>query len=178
MDVRRELNIIHDKYRRYHNVAGEYTVWYEFLNLGTNTTSNSVYNDVYDEGVYGTGGRNYKSGVTIPVLVAEETEDARRSIADGRQPTQTIQLRLSIKDMRDAGIESVWEYQPHLNDIFLYDGRFYGVSDYRVRGRLKSEVFVTVQGYEIYVDQEMVNDVIPTVGNINAPWPTSLPIIG
>ena len=81
--------------------------------------------------------------------------------------------------MRDAGIENVWEYQPHLNDIFIYDGRFYGLSDYRVRGRLKAEVFVIVQGFEIYVDQEFVNDIgPPALTTINAPWPTSLPTIG
>jgi hypothetical protein len=179
MDVRREINSIHEKYRKYQHITSEFVVWYPFLPLGTNVTTTSVYDDVYDEGIYGAGGRKYGDGVVIPVLLVTETEDARRSIADGRQPTQTIEAKISIRDMRDAGIENVWEYQPHLNDIFIYDGRFYGLSDYRVRGRLKAEVFVIVQGFEIYVDQEFVNDIgPPALTNINAPWPTSLPTIG
>lgn len=178
MDVRRELNHLNKEFRRYHNVASEFVVWYEIEPLGTNTNTNSVYNDVYDEGVRGPGGRRYKSGIVVPVLLASESEDARRSIPDGRQPVQTIEIKAAIKDLRDAGISTVWEYQNHLNDIFLYDGRFYGVSDYRVRGRLKNEVFVIVQGFELYIDQEFTNDVTPTLSNTNYPWPTILPVIG
>lgn len=178
MDVRRELNLINGHFRRHHNVANEFVVWYEFIPLGTNTTQSSVYDDVYDEGVRQTGGRKYTSGVPVPVLLISETEDARRAIPDGRQPVQTIEFKSAVKDFRDAGITAVWEYQNHLNDIFLYDGRFYGVSDYRVRGRLKSEVLLIVQGFELYIDQEFVNDDPPDLVTNNFPWPTRLPIIG
>lgn len=178
MDVRRELNLINKEFRRYHNVANEFVVWYEFIPLGSSTAQNSVYDDVYDEGVRQTGGRKYKSGVIIPVLLVAEMEDARRAIPDGRQPVQTIEFKAAAKDFRDVGISEVWEYQHHLNDIFLYDGRFYGVSDYRVRGRLKSEVLIIVQGFELYIDQEFINDEAPVIGTINMPWPTNLPAIG
>lgn len=178
MDVRRELNLINKEFRRYHNVASEFVVWYEFIPLGNSVSQSSVYDDVYDEGVRSTGGRKYKSGVVVPVLLISETEDARRSIPDGRQPVQTIEMKAAIKDFRDVGIATAWEYQNHLNDIFMYDGRFYGVSDYRVRGRLKSEVLVIVQGFELYIDQEFINDEAPTLGTTNMPWPTSLPAIG
>lgn len=178
MDVRRELNHLNKEFRRHHNVANEYVVWYEIEPFGTNTSTNSVYDDVYDEGVRGVGGRKYKKGIILPVLLVSEMEDSRRSIPDGRQPVQTIELKASIKDFREAGITTVWEYQNHLNDLFLYDGRIYGLSDYRVRGRLKNEVFVIIQGFEIYVDQEFVNDEPPEVANVYYPWPTILPIIG
>lgn len=178
MDVRRELSHLNKEFRRYHNVANEFVVWYEFEPLGTNVTTNSVYNDVYDEGIRGPGGKKYKNGVVVPVLLASESEDSRRSIPDARQPVQTIEIKAAIKDFREAGIEAVWEYQNHLNDLFLYDGRIYGVSDYRVRGRLKNEVLLIIQGFEIYVDQEFVNDEPPTLNNVYYPWPTILPIIG
>lgn len=178
MDVRRELNHLNKEFRRYHNVADEFVVWYEIEPLGTNVPTNSVYDDVYDEGIKGPGGRKYKEGVVLPVLIVSEAEDSRRSIPDGRQPVQTIEFKAAIKDFRDAGVSEVWEYQKHLNDIFLYDGRIYGISDYRVRGRLKNEVLIIVQGFEIYVDQEFVNDEPPALGNDYYPWPTILPIIG
>lgn len=177
MDVRRELNHLNKEFRRYHNVANEFVVWYEFEPLGE-SNNNSTYDDVYDEGIRGVGGRKYKNGIVVPVLLASESEDSRRSIPDGRQPVQTIEIKASIKDFREAGISTVWEYQNHLNDVFLYDGRIYGVSDYRVRGRLKNEVFVIIQGFEIYVDQEFVNDEPPALANVIYPWPTILPIIG
>lgn len=177
MDVRRELNLINGHFRRHQNVSNEFVVWYEFIPLGSNTTQTSVYDDVYDEGVRQTGGRKYRPGVVVPALLVSETEDARRSIPDGRQPVQTIEFKASAKDFRNAGVSAVWEYQNHLNDIFLYDGRFYGVSDYRVRGRLKSEVLLIIQGFELYIDQEFVNDEAPTIGTISLPWPTNLPVI-
>lgn len=178
MDVRRELNHLNKEFRRYHNVANEFVVWYEFEPLGSAPQTNSVYDDVYDEGVRGPGGKKYKNGVVVPVLLASETEDSRRSIPDARQPVQTIELKAAIKDFREAGISTTWEYQNHLNDIFLYDGRIYGISDYRVRGRLKNEVLLIIQGFEIYVDQEFVNDEPPTLVDTIYPWPTILPIIG
>lgn len=177
MDIRRELNHLNKEFRRYHNVANEFVVWYEFEPIGE-SANNSVYDDVYDEGIRGPGGRKYKSGIAVPALLVSEKEDSRRAIPDGRLPVQTIELKAAIKDFREAGITTVWEYQNHLNDIFLYDGRIYGISDYRVRGRLKAEVFVIIQGFEIYVDQEFVNDEPPTLGPTIYPWPTILPILG
>ena len=178
MDVRRELHHLNKEFRRHHNVANEFVVWYEIEPIGENPVVNSLYDDVYDEGVRGPGGRKYKNGIVVPVLLISETEDARRAIPDGRQPVQTIEVKASIKDFKDAGISNTWEYQYHLNDLFIYDGRIYGVSDYRVRGRLKDEVLVLIQGFEIYVDQEFVNDEAPTLVDAIYPWPTILPIIG
>lgn len=178
MDVRRELNHLNKEFRRHHNVANEFVVWYELEPLGEVTVTNSVYDDVYDEGIRGPGGRKYKSGAIIPILLSSEAEDSRRSIPDGRQPVQTMEFKASIEDFRKVGISTSWEYQNHLNDMFLYDGRLYGVSDYRVRGRLKNEVLVIIQGFEVYIDQEFVNDEPPALVNTIYPWPTILPIIG
>ena len=90
-----------------------------------------------------------------------------------------MNLFVPFNAMRNAGIEAVWEYRNHLNDIFLYDGRFFSVFDYAVRGRVKGEVFVLIQGQELYVDQEFVNDNnFPELSSNNLPWPASLPKIG
>lgn len=178
MDVRRELGIINKHFRRHHDVAGETIVWYEFEPLGPDS-ADSIYDDIYDEGIPGVGGRQYKSGVVLPVLLSSENEDQRRAIPEGRLPLQTINMFISIADMQDAGISSPWEYKPHLNDIFSYDGRYYSVYNYRVRGRLRDDVFVLVDGQEILIDQEFPNDPGPEILRIdNYPWPATLPTLG
>lgn len=178
MDVRRELGIINKHFRRHHEVAGETVVWYEFKPLGSASVS-SIYDDIYDEGVPGVGGRQYKTGVILPVLLASENEDQKRAIPEGRQPVQTMNMFVSIADMRDAGIEYPWEYRNHLNDIFSYDGRYYSVYDYRVRGRLRDDVFALVAGQEIMIDQEFINDPGPEILRVDDyPWPAALPTLG
>lgn len=178
MDVRRELAHINKHFKRFRDVSELSIVWYEFIPLGS-ASVNSVYDDVYDEGIRSTGGKSYKPGVALPVLLASETEDERRAIPDGRQPTQTVQLFASMKDMKDAGIDQPWEYRFHLNDIFVYDGRYYNVYSYRVRGVIKDEVFVLISGYETFVDEELVNDPGPeTLGVDLYPWPSALPNLG
>lgn len=177
MDVRRELDIIHKHFRRHHKVANETVVWYEFNTLGS-ASVNSIYDDVYDEGIRGTGGKSYKDGVVIPIMLGSENEDQKRSIPEARQPVQTMDIFVSIKDLRDAGISTPYEYRDHLNDIFLYDGRYYSVYDYKVRGRLKDDIFVLISGQETFINQEFLNDPGPgALGLDNFPWPATLPII-
>lgn len=179
MDVRTELSLINKHFRRHHNVAQLTVVWYEFIPLGSTLATESVYDDVYDEGVRGVGGKKYKSGVVLPALLVAEQEDQRRAIADGRKPTQTISLFLPIKDMKDSGISDPWEYQNHLNDMFLFDGRYYNIHSYIVRGDIKNEVFVLVSGYESYIDEELINDPGPESTGIDTlPWPSGLPNLG
>lgn len=180
MNLHTELSLINKHFNKRHKEAGsEYLVWYEFIPLGTSASATSIYDDVYDESPSGTGGRKYKPGVVLPALLASETEDQRRAIPEGRLTLETMNLFVPVKAMRNAGIETVWEYRNHLNDIFLYDGRFFSVFDYAVRGRVKGEVFVLIQGQELYVDQEFVNDSnFPELSSNNLPWPASLPKIG
>lgn len=179
MITTREINEIRKHYRRFHRESGESIVWYEFVPLGTAASSSSVYDDVYDEGNYSTGGKRYTAGTVVPVLLITESEDQKRAIPEGRQPTQLVNFVASIQDFRDAGIDAPWEYQNHLNDIFQYDGRYFSVVSYRVRGRARDDVMIVVEGIEVYINQEMVND--PTIGGYEIPelpWPAAFPNIG
>ena len=179
MDTRRELSEIRKHYRRYHETAGEYVTWYEFVSFGTDAALTSLYDDVYDEAPYGLGGRKYGTGILLPVLMVTESEDQKRSIPEGRQPVQLTNFVASIDDMSAAGIYAPWEYQNHLNDMFAYDGRYFSVASYRVRGRARDDVMVVVEGFEVYVNQEMVNDIDAPSGfsTNNAPWPSTLPTL-
>lgn len=174
MDARRELSLIRKNYRQYHREVGETITWFEFERFGP---TGSSYDDVYDEGPQGAGGKKYKNGIVLPVIMITETEDTKRAIPEGRQPVQVVNTVLSIEDMRTAGMSQPFEYQQHLNDMFFYDGRYYSVSMYRVRGRAgRDDLLVVVEGIEVYVDEEMVNDPGPqAMGVQNYPWPATLP---
>ena len=175
MDTRRELALIRKNYRQYHNHTGEFITWFSFIPV---QAGGSVLDDVYDEGVRGNGGKKYEAGIVVPVLQITETEDTKRAIPEGRQPVQVVNVVLSIQDMREAGIPETYEYQRHLNDMFLYDARYYMVTMYRVRGRAKDDVLIVVEGVEVYIDQEMVNDPGPSPMSIeDYPWPASLPAL-
>lgn len=178
MDTRRELGLINKHIRQRNRDAGEYVVWYQFNPLDT---GGSTYDDVYDEGAPGIGGKTYDRGIVVPTIYVEEVEDSYRAIDDGRQPTQNIRLTVLFKDLVSVGIEDPREYRPHLNDVFEYDSRFYKIQDYRVRGRLhrfnpSGEAIVVVAGYEVFIDQEMPFSFGPRNPDIqDLPWPNTFP---
>lgn len=175
MDPRRELTHIRKNYRQYHRTIGEFIVWFPYIKTGTDGV---VYDDIYDEGNYLTGGKTYETGISVPVLMITETEDTKRAIPEGRQPVQVVNVVMSIEDMSTAGVPEPFEYQRHLNDMFFYDARYYSVSMYRVRGRAKDDVLVVVEGLEVYIDQEMVNDPGPMPMAVQShPWPANFPIL-
>lgn len=178
MEVRRELAAIRKHYREYQQKTNEYVIWFEFLPLGTNASTDSKYDDVYDEGIPGVGGKRYKAGITIPVLLVTESEDTKRAIPEGRQPVQLTNIVGSVQDFREAGVLDPYEYQKHLNDMFFYDGRYYSVASYKVRGRAQDDVLVVIEGIEIYINQEMLFDPGPSAMTTqNLPWPSKLPTV-
>ena len=175
-NVRREADHIWDTYRRYHRETGESLVWYELQPFGSTAATDSLYDDVYDEGLSSTGGLRYQTGIVLPVIQIQETEDTKRAQADGRLVVQTAIGVLSVKDMRDAGVSDVTEYRKHLNDMFFYDGRYYSISSYRVRGRGRDDVIITFEGIEKYLDQEFAFDPGPTAVATNTyAWPAAFP---
>jgi hypothetical protein len=172
MEIRRELDVINKHFDWMYRTQGEVVVWYEFLPVG----DGSEYDSVYDEGPAGNGGKAYKQGILLPVLRVQEREDQKRAIPEARLPFQNIMLFVSAKTMRDVGVENIWEYETHFNDMFKWDGRFYSVHDYMVRGRLRSEVYIMIEGLQVYVDDEMVNDPGPLeLSEEEPPWPSTLP---
>jgi len=175
MDVSRELGLINKHIRHRNQYAGESVVWYEFDPLQSDG-GGSLYDDIYDEGGPGSTGRMYKKGVKVPTIYITEIEDSYRAIPEGRQPVQNIQATVLFEDLKRAGINNPREYNQHLNDIFLYDHRYYKVSDYKARGRVDSEVIVLVNGYEVFPDQEMPYDTGPDgIFETRLSWPTSFP---
>lgn len=180
MDPRKELSLINKHIRQHHRDSmGEYLLWFEFMPLATAASAGSLYDDVYDEGAPGTGGRSYAGGLSIPTIYVEEFEDRFTAQEEGRQPTQNISATILFVDMERAGISNVSEYNTHLNDIIFYDNRYYKINEYRVRGRLPGDVLIAVQGYEVFLDQEFVFDPGPGVPVAqDLPWPSTFPAVG
>jgi hypothetical protein len=176
MDARREIALIRKNYKQYQRGTGEAITWFQFEPF---SPTGSEYDDVYDEAPYGAGGKKYKPGISVPVLMITETEDTKRAIPEGRQPVQVVNAVMSIEDMRNAGVDEPYEYQRHLNDMFFYDARYYSVSMFRVRGRAgRDDLLIVVEGVEVYVDQEMVNDPGPqSMAVQDYPWPETLPTL-
>lgn len=174
MDPRRELNQINRNIARQSRAVGEAIVWYEFIPFG----SGSEYDDVYDESPMGAGGLEYRPGVPLLALYVEELEDSNRSIEDGRQPIQNMRAVVPMYEFVKAGITEPWEYQQHLRDLFFYDGRYYKVIDFKVRGRLREDAIVSIEGNETYIDQEFTNAELTTANEPsvqNLPWPDTFP---
>jgi len=179
VDVRKELSLINKHIRQHNREAGEFIIWYEFDPFAGAASAGSFYDDVYDEGAPGDGGRRYLPGVRVPTIYVEEREDKFTMQEDGRQPTQNIYVAVLFNDMLQSGVTLPREYQPRLNDIFWYDSRFYKVSDFHVRGRLPSEVVIGIVGFEVYIDQEFNLDIPPTQPvTQDRPWPDTFPSVG
>jgi hypothetical protein len=165
MDVRREAREIWKHFERYQTDIGEAVIYFKF------DASLSSYDLVYDEGY-----RHYERGLRIPILWVDQSEATEDYAAEGRRPTQRIRLAVSAKQLHEAGISVtevhgnrltdgspslVWRYE-RVNDVFYYDNRYYEVSAFQIRGRVKGEdVIVGITGIETYPSDDQLFDFEP-----------------
>jgi hypothetical protein len=166
IDTRREVNHVFKEMNRYQNKIGEAVIWFKF-DLA------SSYDSVYDE-----GGKNYLKGIAVPVLWVDQMEESEAYAAEGRRPTQRIRFACSARSIDETGIDSteahggrLWDTKPsgkpwwddRLNDLIYYDGRFYEISNFQIRGRARQDVVIGVSGIETQPEDERVWDMFPTV---------------
>ena len=165
MDPRREVREIWRHFDGYQTMVGESCIWFRFDPL------NSSYDRVYDEGY-----RRYSPGIPIPILWVDQSEAAEDYAPEGRRPTQRVRLAVSAIKLYEAGISvteahgnrltdsspsSVWR-EDRVSDIFYYDNRYYEVSAFQIRGRVKGEdVILGVTGIETYPADDMILDYKP-----------------
>jgi hypothetical protein len=163
IDTRREALHIEREYTRYHQKVGESVVWYRF------DTVNSQYSSVYDE-----GGRSYLPGILVPILWVDQIESPEQYMPEGRRPVQTIRFAVSAKAMYEVGIgdreahgHRVWDeglvnntwFDDRSNDICYYNGRYYEISNFQIRGRIREDVVIGLTGTEVYIEDERIFDV-------------------
>jgi hypothetical protein len=165
MDPRLEVREIWKHMNRYHNTIGETILYYQF------DAENSHYDRVYDEGY-----RRYHVAVRIPVLWLDQQEATEDYSPEGRRPTQRLRLSVSAQSMYEAGISvtethgnrlqdispsEIWR-EDRMHDILYYDGRYYEISSFQIRGRVKGEdVIIGITSIETFPDDDMIFDFTP-----------------
>lgn len=175
VDVRREMKYIWKEYDKYFSTIGEEIIWFRF------DSQESRWDDVYDE-----GGLTYQTGIRIPVLWIDQIEDPEQYSGEGRRPTQRVRFACSSRSLRARGIgtdeahgagpfpspvyapdpsqigrDSAAWLDDRLNDIIFYDGRFYSVSNFQIRGRTpQGDIIIGIAGLEMQMD-EFPHDLFP-----------------
>lgn len=165
VDVRREARQIWKHFGRYQKDIGEALVYYRF------DADTSQYDSVYDEGF-----RRYHKGVRIAILWVDQTEATEDYASEGRRPTQRLRCAVSARDMYEAGMSvteavgnrlqdespsDIWR-RDRMNDIVWYDSRYFEISAYQIRGRLKGEdVIIGLTCIETFVSDDMIFDYKP-----------------
>lgn len=164
LDTRRELDHVFKELRRFHGKVGEAVIWFRF-------DLESSYDRVYDEGF-----KNYQSGVAVPVLWIDQQEDPKSYSAEGRRPTQRIRFSVSALSLANCGISPteahggrLWDVKPYgkpwwddrLNDLLYYDGRFWEISDFQIRGRARADMIVSIGGIETQPADDRIFDLFP-----------------
>jgi len=165
MDTRREALAIQRHFAWYHDTIGEAIIYFRF------DITASQYDRVYDEGF-----RKYLRGRRIPILWVDQMEAVEDYGAEGRRPTQRCRLAVAARPMYEAGISitevhgnrlqdgspsKIWR-DDRLHDLFYYDGRFYSVSGFQIRGRVQGEdVIIGVTGIEEFHADDLNLDFPP-----------------
>lgn len=159
IDMRREAAHIFKQMDRMQSVVGEAIVWFLF-------DLTSSYDRVYDE-----GNLNYHKGVLVPVLWIDQVEDVVNAAPEGRRPTVRLRTAMSARAIyetigknTEAHGGRTWDVKPanknwwddRGNDVLWYDGRFWQVSNFQIRGRAKElDVVIGVSAIEVQGDEQL-----------------------
>lgn len=152
MDDRRELSHIFRQYDRFSSGMGEEVMWWEV------DTAASSLDAVYDE----PGNRVYKTPVRVTVIQIDQGEPIEVDTHEGRHSTGTIHFGVTAQSLAEAGISFTHGHAPqHLNDVIYWDGRYFAVSDYEIRGRVRGDVLIGITAVETMLTEEFVFDTTP-----------------
>ena len=165
IDTRREAAKIDREFSRYHSQVGESVVWFPF------DVHNSGYSGTYDE-----GGRAYLPGRLVPMLWVDQIEAPEQYVPEGKRPVQGLRFAVSAKAMYEVGLSDreahghrIWDaglinntwLDDRSNDICYYNGRYYEISNYQIRGRIREDVIIGVTCTETYPEDEYTFDYSP-----------------
>ena len=165
MDTRREVREIWKHFGRFESDMGESLLYYAF------DAEDSEYDRVYDEGY-----RKYRPAMKIPILWVDQSEAPEDYAPEGRRPTQRLRCAVSAIKLWEAGISvteshgnrlqdtspsEIWRFDRN-HDILFYDGRYYEVASYNIRGRANGEdVIIGITGIETFPADDMFMDYAP-----------------
>jgi hypothetical protein len=152
VDDRRELNAIFRHYDRFTRGMGEQVEWFELDK--TNSTTHAVYDE--------SPNKVYYAPHRVTVVGIDQTEMPAEQSQEGRHTTNMIHFGVTAQALREAGVTNVHgQAQQHLNDVVAWDGRFFAVTSYQVRGRVRADVVIGVTAVEVMEFEEYVFDTNP-----------------
>jgi hypothetical protein len=162
IDTRRETAHIQREMERYSNQVGENVIWFKF------DPGNTTYDRVYNE-----SGRAYQPGRNVPTLWIDQGEAPEQYMPEGRRPYMTLRFACWASAISETGIGAqdaqghrTWDaslikntfFDDRLNDIVYYDGRYWEVTNFQIRGRLREDNVVGVTCTETYPEDEYTFD--------------------
>jgi hypothetical protein len=173
IDTRREIAHIQREFQRRQCETGEAVIWFMF------DPDRTTYDDVYDEGF-----RRYKRGISVPGMWFDQGEAPEQYTAEGRRTVVTLRFAVGARTITEVGIgileahgHRVYDkglikdtfFDDRLNDIVYYDGRFWEVTNFQIRGRYREDTILGVTCTETYPEDEYTFDFPPAFR------PTALP---
>lgn len=165
IDMRREHALHNREMRRLQEQIGETIVWFRM-------SMDSLFHPIYDD-----LGRTFEEGVLVDFIWIDQVEDPSQYTAEGRRPTNRLRGALSTQVGQGIGLNTdeahggrVFDPLPGYpeeqgrpiapyrddrnNDVIYYDGRYWSVSNYQIRGRMKGQDNVIgVSAIEIKPDE-------------------------
>jgi len=152
MDDRRELNSIFRHYDRFTNGINEEVHWFKL-----NVTS-STKHQIYDE----SPNKVWFAPKRVTVIQIDQTEMPEQTGHEGRHTTNMIRFGVTSQALREAGVSYVHgQAQQHLNDVVAWDSRYFAITSYQIRGRVRADVVIGVTAVEVFEFEEMVFDTSP-----------------
>jgi hypothetical protein len=165
LDARRESAHIQREMARYSRQVGETVIWFQF------DVVNSNYDSVYNE-----SGRRWLRGIAVPTLWIDQGESPEQYMPEGRRTRVTLRFAVSAQAIIEAhiGLQEAhghrvfdqgllgdgW-FDDRLNDIVYYDGRFWEVNNFQIRGRIRQDNVLGVTCTETYPEDEYTWDFPP-----------------
>jgi hypothetical protein len=175
IDTRREAKHIAREMQRRHTEMGETIIWFKF------DVDNSQYDRVYNE-----GGRAWLRGLTVPVLWIDQGEAPEQMMPEGRRPVVTLRFAVGAWAIMESGVgqqeahgHRVWDrglidnhwMDDRNNDIVYYDGSYWEVTDFQIRGRIREDTVVGVSCSETWPEDEYTFDFPPNTRPVAPPVP-------
>ena len=182
LDLRRESARMNRELDRFQEVFGESVVWFRF-------DTETKFDNVYD-----TANRQYHPGIEITFLYLDQLEDPEQYSDNGRRPTMRLRGAIAIDTAIEMGLPAdeahgnrTWDSRPETdppevgrplvpwiddrnNDVLYYDGRFWAVSNFQIRGRMQGQdQIIGVTAIESDPTDEMAWDEFPWVFPSDAP---------
>ena len=169
IDSRRETQHIQREMLRLQQQIGENVVWFKFDPDAT--TYDSVYNE---------SGRRYLKGINVPVLWIDQGEAPEQYTSEGRRPVMSLRFAVQSRAISevhigtqeahghriyDRGLIKGDYFDDRLSDVVYYDGRYWEITNFQIRGRIREDQIVGVTCTEIYVEDELTFDFPLTGGS-------------